>query len=132
MSEMSTKKALKDDRCAWYITFNPHTRYYQFKNAATGDYLTFSNEEDYGFKSTDQANGSSNKDFHLMRSRIDANIEGSQETGIRGYWIIHPEANMKPACMNIGEDGQINAIPFNMSNESTTQRWLILTTDELK
>ena len=132
MSEMSTKKALKDDRCAWYITFNPHTRYYQFKNAATGDYLTFSNEEDYGFKSTNQANGSSNKDFHLMRSRIDANIEGSQETGIRGYWIIHPEANMKPACMNIGEDGQINAIPFNMSNESTTQRWLILTTDELK
>ena len=67
-----------------------------------------------------------------MRSRLDANIEGTQKPDLRGYWIIHPESNMKPACMNIGENGQINATPFHMSNDSTKQRWLILTTNELK
>ena len=39
--DMSGTDATANDSVAWYITFNPRTSYYQFKNVATGRFLTY-------------------------------------------------------------------------------------------
>lgn len=130
--EMTAEEAINNDSCAWYITFNPQTRYYQLRNAATGCYLTYYGTGLNGFKLTNQGFASTNENFHLMRSRIDANFGGTTKNGIRGYWIIHPESTMSPTCLNAGTNGLTNTASFNMSNDATKQRWLIMTADELR
>lgn len=130
--EMTAEEAINNDSCAWYITFNPQTRYYQLRNVATGCYLTYYGTGLNGFKLTNQGFASTNENFHLMRSRIDANFGGTTKNGIRGYWIIHPESTMSPTCLNAGTNGLTNTASFNMSNDATKQRWLIMTADELR
>lgn len=131
-NEMTAEEAINNDSCAWYITFNPQTRYYQLRNAATGCYLTYYGTGLNGFKLTNQGFASTNENFHLMRSRIDTDFGGTSKSGIRGYWIIHPESTMTPTCLNAGTNGLTNTASFNMSNDATKQRWLIMTADELR
>lgn len=130
--EMTAEEATNNDSCAWYITFNPRTRYYQLKNVATGNYLTYYGTGLNGFKLTNQGYASTNENFHLMRSRMDADFGGTTQSGIRGYWIIHPESTMSPNCLNAGTNGLTNTASFNMSNDATKQRWIIMTAEELR
>ena len=39
---MTAEEAAADDAAAWYITFTPKNQYYQLRNAATGQYMTYS------------------------------------------------------------------------------------------
>lgn len=129
--EMTAEEAVSNDSCAWYITFNPRTRYYQLRNVATGHYLTYGGTGINGFKLTNQGFASTDENFHFMRSRVDADFGGAQVDGVRGYWIIHPESTMSPACLNAATNGLTNTASFNMNNDATRQRWLIMTADEL-
>lgn len=116
--KVATIEPAENDSCAWYITFNPQTCYYQLRNAATGHYLAFL--KDKGFMLSDKKEAANSENLQLMRSRIDSN-------GLRGYWIIYPERRMNPACLNMDEAGNLGTAPFNMSNDATRQRWLIVT-----
>lgn len=117
--ELSSAEMQENDSAAWYITFTPSNQYYQFRNAATGQYLTYSS----GIKTANKATLTSNENWHLMKGRVD--VEGQ-----RGYWIIHPTSNWTPPCLQANANGAIGSTTFNIANTAETQRWLVLTFDE--
>ena len=117
--ELTTEQIAKNDSAAWYITFTPENQYYQFRNAATGQYLTYSSS----IKTASKSKLTANENWHLMRGRVDVD-------GQRGYWIIHPEANWTPHCLQANVNGNTSAVNFNIANSAEVQRWLIMTLDE--
>ena len=117
---MTAAEATQNDSAAWYITFTPANQYYQIRNAATGRYLTYNNDIKTALITTLTAN----EDWHLMKGRVDIG-------GQRGYWIIHPEASWTPKCLQANDNGTTSAASFNIANSTESQRWLIMTTDEM-
>lgn len=131
--KMSAEKALLTDSAAWYITFNPQTRYYQLRNVATGRYLTYYGTGNHGFRLADVVVTTANENFHLMRSRVDVDFGNGEDSGLRGYWVIHPESwNESPICFTAGTNGLTTTSAYNMGNDAIKQRWLIMTEDEVK
>jgi len=120
---MTDEEALANDSVAWYITFTPSNQYYQLRNAATGQYLTYNSA---GFRTATKDAPTAMENFHVMKSRKNA---GS--TGMRGYWLIHPTTNWTPPCMQANANGAVGSATFDISNSATTQRWLILTQDDM-
>ena len=118
---MSADEAMQNDSAAWYITFTPSNQYYQLRNAATGQYLTYNN----GFRTLTRNSITSNDNFHLMKGRVDVN-------GKRGYWFVHPSDNWSPSCMAANVSGVIASKTFDLANTATQQRWIILTADEIQ
>lgn len=118
---MSTDEAAANDSVAWYITFTPNNQYYQFRNAATGQYLTFSGS----IKTAEKSKPAATENWHLMKGRVDVD-------GQRGYWIIHPESNWTPKCLQANANGNTASGSLNKANSAEAQRWLILTMDEAK
>ena len=119
--DMSAEEAAKNDSAAWYFTFTPENQYYQIRNAATGRYITYAAS---AIRTLERTTLSSADDWHLMKGRVDV-------SGLRGYWIIHPESNWTPKCLQANSNGNTTATTFNIANSSETQRWLIMTLDEL-
>ncbi|MBQ8157970.1 MAG: hypothetical protein IJ081_02985 [Prevotella sp.] len=120
--EMSSEDALKNDSAAWTTTFTPSNQFYQIRNVATGQYITFTGS---AFTTTKRTSISANENLQLMKGRVDVD-------GQRGYWIIQPAANWEPKCINAFPNGNVNAQTFNISNDAESQRWLILTADQIK
>lgn len=120
---MSSAEVQQNDSAAWYITFTPDNQYYQFRNAATGKYLTYSTT----FLLMNRANITSADNFHLMKGRVDV---GSGTQAKRGYWLIHPTNDLTPNCLQANANGSIGSSTFNIANTATAQRWLILTASE--
>ena len=121
---MSAAEAQQNDSTAWYITFTPSNQYYQMRNAATGQYITYS----AGFKTVARTTPSNNENLHLMKGRVDV---GNGNDAKRGYWIIHPTGNMTPIAMQANNNGLTGNSTFNIANSAKTQRWLILTEEEI-
>ena len=117
---MTATQAAENDSTAWYVTFTPSNQYYQLRNAATGQYLTFNN----GIMTATKSALTANENWHLMRGRVDVD-------GQRGYWIIHPTNNWTPQCLQANSSGATTTATFNIANSAETQRWLILTAEEL-
>ena len=115
--EMTATEAAADDRSAWYITFTPQNQYYQLRNAETGQYLSYS--------SNAVRTATASDDWHLMRGRVDVD-------GRRGYWIVHPTTNWTPPCLQANAGGATAAVTFSIANSAETQRWLIMTADEVE
>lgn len=122
--EMTVAEVQQNDSAAWYITFTPDNQYYQFKNAATGQYLTYSGS----FKTMSRESITSADNFHLMKGRVDV---GTGDNAKRGYWLIHPTGNQSPNCLQANAGGTIGSSAFNRANTATSQRWLILTANEI-
>ena len=116
---MTTAEAATNDSVAWYITFTPNNQYYQLRNAATGQYMSYSS----GVKMATKATLSANEDWHLMKGRVDVD-------GQRGYWIIHPASNWSPMCLQANANGNTGQAAFNIANTAEAQRWLIMTLEE--
>lgn len=120
---MSSAEVQQNDSAAWYITFTPDNQYYQFRNAATGKYLTYSSS----FTLVNHETITSADNFHLMKGRVDV---GSGTQAKRGYWLVHPTGNLTPNCLQANANGAIGSATFNRANTATAQRWLILTASE--
>lgn len=126
---MTPEEAAANDSCAWNITFNPATGYYQFRNVATGHYLTYSTTSgSSSFKLIQKDKPTSTESFHLIRGRVDAKMEAGNDVTlpVRGYWIIHPESKQNPTCLSANSTGGVGTASFNLANSATTQRWVIL------
>lgn len=119
--EMTAAEAAANDSTAWYFTFTPSNQYYQIRNAATGQYITYSS----GIKTLSRTTLTNNDNWHLMKGRVD--VEGQ-----RGYWIIHPESNWTPHCLQANANGATASATFNIANSAVTQRWLIMTLSEMQ
>ncbi len=119
----ATPETVTDD-AAWTITFTPDDAYYQFKNVATGRYLTYSNST---FTTAQKTKPTSADDFHVMKGRVDV----SDIKGLRGYWLIHPNNTEQPPTMTAASGGAVTSSSFNLANSATTQRWVITTMEEV-
>jgi len=132
--KMTAAEAAANDASAWYVTFTPDNQYYQLRNAATGNYMTYSSTGVNGIKTVQRTVPTSSENFHLMRSRIDVKSEaGTVVTTQRGYWIIHPEnQSLTPACLTAYSNSYVMTQQLNLADNMQAQRWLILTADEAK
>jgi hypothetical protein len=119
--ELTAEEAAANDSAAWYFTFTPENQYYQIRNAATERYITYAS----GIKTATRTSLTANDNWHLMKGRVDV-------SGLRGYWIIHPESNWTPKCLQANANGATAAVNFNIANSAVAQRWLIMTLDEMK
>ena len=122
-AEQTLAATLGDDHNAWYITFNPANQQYQFKNAATGKYLTLSGTT-VSLSSTTTPGG--NQNFHLMKGRVNA----ADDCDFRGYWLVRT-SSWTPNCLNAGVNGAVGASALNLGDDAKTQRWVILTAEQL-
>ena len=121
---LAAEEAVQNDSTAWYLTFTPNNQYYQLRNAATGQYMTYSGS----FKTATHDTPTANDNFHLMKGRVNV---GSGSNARRGYWLIHPTTNWTPPCLTAKANGTTGSATFNIANSAKTQRWLILTAEEL-
>lgn len=113
-----------NDSAAWYVTFDPAKQFYQFRNAATGHYLSLTN---YTLSTKQVTNIANTENFQLMKSRIDALDCSSQ----RGYWIVRHAAR-DPRTITADANGGVSSSTFDISDDAKAQRWLIMTADETK
>lgn len=124
--EMSRAEALVNDRAAWYVSFNPINSLYIFQNVSTGHYLTFKTAT-ASMSTTNRTNPISNDFFQLMRGRVNA----LDNSNLRGYWVVSPSATLTPFCMQAKVNSGIGMGKYDLSNNARSQRWLILTQEQL-
>lgn len=126
---MTPEAAIINDNAAWTFQFNPATGYYTIKNVGTGRMLTYMATGTSGIKTTATSVPGDDQYFQLMMGRIDVRLKSLTK---RGYWIIHPENNNTPDCFTATTTQSTTSSDFNISNVSTTQRWLLLSADEVR
>ncbi len=122
--QMSSDEAAANDSAAWYLSFEPSNQYYTIRNAATGKLITYNGSR---FVVAERTSPIANDWLHLMRGRVDVTAEK-----YRGYWMIHPITEWSPNCMLANASGTVGQATFNLANSATTQRWLILTEEEMR
>ena len=76
-----------------------------------------------GIKTANHTAPTTADNFHLMRGRVDV-------SGHRGYYIIHPESSGNPPVLTANASNKTGVSAFSISDQSTTQRWLILSAEE--
>ena len=129
--EMSAEEAMSNDCAAWYVTFNPKTSYYQFRNAGTGQYISY-NASRNKFVTANKTTPVATESFHRMRGRTDGKIGSDNGTfNTRGYWIVYPDGTASPNCMTTSATGRVSTDVFNLNNSAEAQRWVILEQEEL-
>ena len=126
---MNAAEAASNDSAAWYVSFTPSNQYYQLRNAATGNYITYQSEN---FRTvTRAAKPTAAENLHVMKSRIDLTVGSGNDTFTgRGFWFIHPTSNWTPPAMT-GTRSGVTTQSFNIANSASQQRWLLLDVDEL-
>ncbi len=119
LSPMTADEAFANDSCAWFVEFNPTTCYYTFKNVATGKYLSI------GHSGTLSSN-KNNATYQLLGSRNQTSID-DYTFASSSYWLVAP-GDYK--AVNATTTGAA-ATNFSHTDDATTQRWLILTREEV-
>lgn len=125
--EKSSSEVLGDDVYAWYVDFVPSTCYYRIRNAKSGKYFTYTSNS---IKTASKTTPSSTENFQLMGGRIRATINETSE--IQGFWIIVPQSNMTPPCLQASINGSTSTASLNLENNATAQRWIFLSEDDLE
>ncbi len=126
--EMSAEEALANDSAAWTVDFNPVNSYYTIKNVATNRYIYYKSTGYNGFSTIERANPVTNDYLQLMQGRVETSI-GSMTK--KGYWLIHPQATLSPTTLVASISTSTSTSGFNIANTATTQRWLLLTDEEV-
>ena len=121
LKELSSEDVLTNDSAAWHVIFNAEKSLYSFKNVATGHVITYDTHT--SSMRTGEASGATDDVlFHLMRGRKDV-VEGSS---VRGYWMIHNDGSENPKVMSAENGSTLTTATYNLGNDATAQRWLIL------
>lgn len=130
-AEMSATEAVSNDSAAWFVEYNPVTSYYRIRNVATGKYFSYTQAGIYGIGLLEKTNPGNSENFQLMSSRSTTQVgSGENQFSAKGYWIVRPEHKLNPLCFAAMASGATSTAIFNISDASTTQRWLLLTSDE--
>ena len=121
--------AINDDKAAWYISFDPATQYYYFKNVGTGKYIYSSGNS---FNASGSAKNSSTQ-IHLHLGYWDATVgEGSTAISNSSYYFMHPASNATPPCMTATAGHALSTSAYSPAESNTAARWMILTSDEIE
>lgn len=119
---------LDNDAYAWYMTYDPARQLYTIRNAKSGKYFTSSN----GIKTITKSKLSDKEYFHLMVGRQEKEL-GNEGYGMktRGYWILAGDDVAEPMALNATTGGKTSAPNFDISDGASTQRWMILTAEQI-
>ncbi len=130
---LTAAQAVANDSAAWYLRFNPVNCYYTLRNVATGKLLTYMLTGTNGIRLVARQTPASSNYFQLMEARINAQVgaDGKKLTK-KGYYIINPSASENPNCLTANLSKATAATSFNISDAATLQRWILLSTDDLK
>ena len=121
LKELSSEDVLTNDSAAWHVIFNAEKSLYSFKNVATGHVITYDTHT--SSMRTGEADGATDDAlFQLMRGRKDV-VEGNS---VRGYWMIHNDGSENPKVMSAENGSTLTTATYNLGNDATAQRWLIL------
>lgn len=130
--EMTKSEALSNDSTAWYLDFNPATCYYRIRNASTGNYITYKSTGTNGIGTAPRTTPTTLENFQLMGSRSTTQIgNGASAFVTKGYWIVRPEKTLNPPTFAASSNGVTSSSTFNILTSATTQRWFLLTEDEV-
>ena len=130
---MTGAASLADDKAAWYFQFNPKNCYYTIRNVSTGKYFTYRQPGTNGITLVNKTTPAASENFQMMMSRVNSVIgSGRDKLTTRTFWIIHPEHRTDPPTLSAQSNRAVTATNFNLGNDATTQRWFILTEDEVK
>ena len=122
---MTAAEAEANDSTAWVLTFTPKNQLYQFRNAATGRWLSYSANN---FRTAERETAAIADCMQLMKGRVDVTSDK-----LRGYWIIHPESyNWSPHVLAANTAKTTSASTLDLSNSAVTQRWLILDAAQMR
>lgn len=125
--EATSVDVANDDNFAWYLSFDPVKQYYMFRNAGTGQYITYSNST---FKVATKTTPAATEKFHVMKGRKDIKVgSGTSAANVRGYWIMNV-TNNNPRAMVATTSGNVGATGFDLSADAASQHWVILTAEE--
>ncbi|MCM1311374.1 MAG: hypothetical protein NC206_03845 [Bacteroides sp.] len=124
-----------NDSAAWYIEYVPASGYYRFKNVMSGKYMTHSSSGTTVTLAT-KANPSATENFQLLPGRVDVEFGNTGDTfKTYGYWFTwNSNGNKSLQAGTYGSRtgyGTNSVANFNFSNSATTQRWIIISEDEL-
>ena len=123
----SSADVVADDAYAWYLSFDPKTQFYTFRNASTNQCITYSGS---AFKLVDRANPTAAEKFQLMLGRKNVKVgSGTSAINVRGYWVLKANGGSATA-MTAATSGKVSATNFDISAEAATQHWVILTAEE--
>ncbi len=125
--EATSKDFATNDAFAWYITFDPKTQNYIFRNAATNEYITNSGNTLSTRTCTVPA---SSEKFQLLMGRRSVKVgSGTSAISVRGYWITKPDGGWAKA-MNATASGSVTMAEFDLSADAATQHWIFMTEEE--
>lgn len=131
-TDMSMSQALADDKAAWYLDFVPATGYYRIRNASSGKYFTYKSLGTYGIGLIARSTLTSAENFQLMGSRSNKTV-GSGVTAFttKGFWVVRPEQNLTPPAFVANTNGVTASAAFSIASSADTQRWIILSEENL-
>lgn len=125
--EATSADVAADDSYAWYLSFDPKTQYYSFRNAASGEYITLSGST---FKTISREAPTGAEKFHLMAGRRDVKVgSGATAINVRGYWVLRASGNWANA-MTATAAGKLTPTSFDLAADAAAQHWVILTAEE--
>ncbi len=123
---MTVEELTANDAYAWYITFTPDNQFYQFRNVATGHYLSYNS----GFKAVAHSTPTSADNVQLMNSRGKVEMKNGTHTfSNHSYWIFNPQKNQNPPTLTEAADGSVSTVNFDLTDGASQQRWFILDAD---
>ncbi|WP_114778444.1 LamG-like jellyroll fold domain-containing protein [Botryobacter ruber] len=129
---LSPAEALADESAAWYFSFDASSGYYQIRNAASGRYFTYQAGGVNGITLTAVAAPAQSQAFQLMGARYTTQIgEGASVFPVKAYWIVRPQATLTPPVLGANANGSTSAISLDFRDAATTQRWLLLSADDV-
>ncbi|OJX90237.1 MAG: hypothetical protein BGP01_14595 [Paludibacter sp. 47-17] len=131
-TDMTASAALADDKAAWYLDFVPATGYYRIRNASSGKYFSYKTTGAYGISLVARSTPTTVENFQLMGARSALTIgTGTNAFTTKGYWIVRPESTLTPPAFVALTNGSTGSASFNIASNSETQRWLILSEEEV-
>lgn len=73
------------------------------------------------------------ENFQLMRSWVETPMgSGNNQMKMKGYWIMRPQDNLNPPCLIAGANGATASAALSITNTASTQRWLLMSADDLQ
>lgn len=124
------------DSSAWYMEYNPQTCYYRFRNALTGNYLSYSSTGN-NMAARNTTSPSSTEQFQLMPDRTNVTIgTGTDAFKTHGYWFTWESTGLKAMgagnYSSLSKRANATKVDFNYSDKATVQQWIIISEDELE
>ena len=127
----STEAKNADNGAQWLFSFDPAKQLYRIKNKKTGRYICYSSENAAnGFRTS--ASTSGEVDLRLQLSFVDVVVgTGDDQITLDAYHIMRKDAIAAPQTLCAQSSAITGSTAFSNTRAATSQRWVILTEEDI-